>query len=483
MPDTDKTASPSRISVRQPQFRWKMDPTFYPTARLAMESPQEQYAYVTAIAPDHKSRTDSVLVVDVGAGSDSFAKVIGQIDLPDIGDELHHFGWNACSTALCPYAPHPHLERRYLILPGLRSSRIHIIDTKPDPTKLEIVKTIEPNEVLRRTGYSRPHTVHCGPEGIYVGALGAPDGEAPGGIFLLDHYDFNVLGRWEVDRGPQELAYDFWWHLCQDTLITSEWGTPNKIENGIDPEHLLSGGYGHQLHVWNLRSRKHQQVIDLGKENQMVLELRPSHDPTQTFGFVGVVVSLKDLSASIWLWKRENGKWGAQKVIEIPAEPADPQILPPILKGFKAVPPLITDLNLSLDDKWLYVSCWGSGELRRYDVSTPDRPKLASVLQIGGITRKAPHPSQPEVALNGAPQMVELSRDGKRLYLTNSLYAAWDEQFYPDGIRTWLVRADAYEDGGLKFNRDFFVTSGTHRFHQVRLEGGDISSDSFCYPS
>jgi len=105
------------------------------------------------------------------------------------------------------------------------------------------------------------------------------------------------------------------------------------------------------------------------------------------------------------------------------------------------------------------------------------------VLQIGGIARKAPHPSQPEVALNGAPQMVELSRDGKRLYLTNSLYAAWDEQFYPDGIRTWLVRADAYEDGGLKFNRDFFVTSGTHRFHQVRLEGGDISSDSFCYPS
>jgi selenium-binding protein 1 len=266
-------------------------------------------------------------------------------------------------------------------------------------------------------------------------------------------------------------------------LITSEWGTPNKIENGIDPEHLLSSGYGHQLHVWNLRSRKHQQVIDLGKENQMVLELWPSHDPTQTFEFVGVVVSLKDLSASIWLWKRNNGNWGAEKVIEIPAEPADPQILPPILKGFKAVPPLITDLNLSLDDKWLYVSCWGTGELRRYDVSIPDRPKLASVLQIGGIARKTPHPSQLGVALNGAPQMVELSRDGKRLYLTNSLYAAWDEQFYPDGIRTWLVRADAYQDGGLKFDRDFFVTSENHRFHQIRLDGGDTSSDSFCYPS
>ena len=76
--------------------------------------------------------------------------------------------------------------------------------------------------------------------------LGAPDGGGPGGIFILDHLDFNVLGRWEVDRGPQELAYDFWWHLGHDVLISSEWGTPNKIENGLDPESLLSSGYGHQ---------------------------------------------------------------------------------------------------------------------------------------------------------------------------------------------------------------------------------------------
>ena len=58
-------------------------------------------------------------------------------------------------------------------------------------------------------------------------------------------------------------------------------------------------------------------------------------------------------------------------MIEIPAEPADPADLPPLLQGFKAVPPLITDINLSLDDRQLYVSCWGTGELRQYDVSDP----------------------------------------------------------------------------------------------------------------
>ena len=56
------------------------------------------------------------------------------------------------------------------------------------------------------------------------------------------------------------------------------------------------------------------------------------------------------------------------------------------------------------------------------------------------MVSRAPHPKDPNVGLNGGPQMVEISRDGKRLYFTNSLYTAWDEQFYPDGIRTWFVK-------------------------------------------
>src|SRR5438034_768497 len=124
---------------------------------------------------------------------------------------------------------------------------------------------------------------------------------------LLDHESFNVLGRWEVDRGPQYLAYDFWWHLGYDTMITSEWGTPNMVESGLNPELLLAGKYGHSLHIWDLRKRRHVQQIDLGAEHQIVLELRPAHDPTKAYGFAGVVISLKDLSSSIWLWHRTDG--------------------------------------------------------------------------------------------------------------------------------------------------------------------------------
>ena len=313
-----------------------------------------------------------------------------------------------------------------------------------------------------------------------MNALGAPDGGGPGGVFLLDHDSFDVLGRWEVERGPQQFAYDFWWHLGYDVAITSEWGTPNMVENGVNPDLLLAGRYGHALHIWDLRKRRHLQTLDLGPEQQMVLELRPSHDPTKTYGFVGVVVSTKDLSASIWTWFRDEKGWQVRKVIEVPAEPADPAQLPPALKPFKAVPPLITDINLSLDDRFLYVSCWGTGDFLQYDVTNPFNPKLTGSIRLGGITSRKPHPNGTEV--NGGPQMVEVSRDGRRIYLTNSLYAAWDEQFYPEGLRGWLTKIDADPQGGMRIDPRLFVQFTGERPHQVRLEGGDTSSDSYCYP-
>jgi methanethiol oxidase len=458
------------------------DPTFYPSPRLAARAPAEKLAYVVTINPGAK-RPDALVVVDVDPASPSYSQVVGRVEMPNLGDELHHFGWNACSSALCPYAPHPHIERRYLIVPGLRSSRIHVFDTKPDARNPRLVKTIEPDEVMAKTGYSRPHTVHCGPEGIYMSALGDEQGDGPGGIFILDHDNFAVKGRWELDRGPQYLAYDFFWHLGQDVLVSSEWGTPKLVENGLVPEALMAKQYGRNMHVWDLRRRRHLQALPVGEDDQMVLELRPAHDPTKSYGFVGVVVSVKDLSSSIWAWRRAggNGKWELTKIIDIPAEPAEESELPPALKPFKAVPPLVSDIDLSVDDKFLYVSCWGTGEMRQYDVSDPFEPKFTGSVHLGGIVRRTPHPKTGK-PLNGGPQMVEISRDGRRIYFTNSLYSPWDEQFYPEGLEGWMVQLNAGPEGGITPDPDFFLEFEGERPHQVRLQGGDASSDSYCYP-
>jgi methanethiol oxidase len=463
--------------------RWTPDPSFYPSPAAAADAPPETVAYIVTLntGTNGDSAPDALTVLDLEPGSASYGKIVGRLDMPNVGDELHHFGWNACSSALCPWAPHPHIERRYLLVPGLRSSRIHVVDVKDDPHQPSLVKVIEAEEIASKAGYSRPHTIHCGPDGIYVSALGNPEGDGPGGIFLLDHENFSVKGAWEQDHGPQKLAYDFWWHLNQGTVISSEWGTPKMVEDGLNGELLLSNQYGHQLHIWDLEKRTHRQTIDLGAEHQMVLELRPAHDPRKAYGFVGVVVSTADLSASIWLWNRnDDGSFAAEKVITIPAEPADADQLPELLKPFGAVPPLVSDIVLSVDDQSLVVSCWGTGEIKRYDVSDPRAPRETGSVRLGGIVGKAPHPAAGP--LNGGPQMVELSRDGRRVFLTNSLYAAWDAQFYPEGIDGWLVKLDAGDDGGLTLDPEVYVEFQGERPHQVRLAGGDASSDSYCFP-
>ncbi|MEU8147627.1 selenium-binding protein SBP56-related protein [Nonomuraea sp. NPDC048901] len=173
---------------------WTPDPTFYPSPRDAAGAPAEKLAYVVAFDRS-ATRPDALAVLDTDTASPHYGQVVGWSDLPNTGDELHHFGWNACSTALCPSAPHPHVERRYLIVPGLRSSRIHVFDTK-DRLSPELVKVIEADELAKRAGYSRPHTVHCGPGGIYLSALGGADGnDGPGGIAILDHTSLEVLVR------------------------------------------------------------------------------------------------------------------------------------------------------------------------------------------------------------------------------------------------------------------------------------------------
>ena len=157
-----------------------------------------------------------------------------------------------------------------------------------------------------------------------------------------------------------------------------------------------------------------------------------------------------------------------------------------MIAPFGAVPPLVTDIDLSVDDQWLYVSCWGTGELKRYDVSDPFHPREAGSVRIGGIVGRTAHPADPDTPLSGGPQMVEVSRDGRRVYVTNSLYGAWDDQFYPDGVGAWMAKLDS--DAGRRSPS----TSGSSRTvtqawrglrpHQVRLQGGDASSDSYCYP-
>jgi len=194
------------------------------------------------------------------------------------------------------------------------------------------------------------------------------------------------------------------------------------------------------------------------------------------------VVDTTNFEGSIWTWYREDGAFKARKTAIIPPEAADPAHLPDLLKGFGAVPPLITDIDLSLDDRYLYVACWGTGELRQYDVSDPMTPQLSGSVRIGGISERRPHAGGRPFA--GGPQMIEISRDGERIYFTNSLYSTWDDQFYPAGVPGQLALATMTAGGDFALDPKFLIEMDAgYRAHQVRLEGGDCSTESFCFSS
>jgi hypothetical protein len=77
----------------------------------------------------------------------------------------------------------------------------------PGSRQPTLVRTIAPDELAKNAGYSRPHTLGCGPDGIFTSCLGGGNrADGPGGIALLDHDTFDVPRAWKTDRGPQWLA-------------------------------------------------------------------------------------------------------------------------------------------------------------------------------------------------------------------------------------------------------------------------------------
>lgn len=448
----------------------------YASPQEAMKSERETLAYMPAIyvGTDVK-RPDFLATVDVDPKSKDYCRVIHRVSMPNLGDELHHFGWNACSSCHGDETK----MRRYLVVPGLGSSRIHILDAS-DPRAPKLHKVIEPKEIAEKTNLSAPHTVHCLPDGrIMISMLGDAKGNAPGGFLLLNE-QFEIAGRWEQNAQAMQFNYDFWYQPRHNVMISSQWAAPNTVRPGFKLEDVKAGKYGQRLHFWDWTKRDIIQTIDLGGEGLIPLEVRFHHNPESVHGFVGAA-----LSSSVWHWHKPNDRWQAEKVIQV--EPVEVQGWP------FPVPGLITDVVLSLDDRFLYFSNWLHGDIRQYDVSDPAKPELTGRVWLGGVLRKSGRgdgtPAEKiEVrkhALHGGPQMLQLSLDGRRLYVTNSLYSSWDNQFYPDIAKhgSYLLQLDCdTERGGLSLNEDFLVDfgaepSGPARAHEIRFPGGDCTSD------
>jgi len=438
----------------------------YASPADAMKAEPEKELYTTALyGGTGVEQPDYLATIDVDQNSRTYSQVIHRTDMPSVGDELHHFGWNACSSCHAD----PGASRRFLILPGNLSSRVNILDAS-DPRAPKVHKVIDGEEIKERFNLSAPHTVHCLPDGtIMLSMLGDRDGNGPGGFLLLDQ-DFNITGRWEHDNGAMRFNYDYWYQPRHNVMVSSEWGAPNTFLPGFNLEDVTAGKYGHAIHFWDWEKHDVIKTVDLGDEGLIPLEVRFLHDPDSTHGYVGAA-----LNSTMWHWEQKDGDWDVEQVIAVESVELTGWPFP--------VPGLITDLLVSMDDRYLYFSNWLHGDIRQYDISDPAKPRLAGQVWVGGLLGRAEEVQGN--ALRGGPQMLQLSLDGKRLYVTNSLYSSWDNQFYPDlataGSHLLQIDCDT-ERGGMRINTDLFVDFGKEpggpaRAHEMRYPGGDATSD------
>ncbi|XP_057499557.1 selenium-binding protein 1-like, partial [Actinidia eriantha] len=431
-----------------------------------------------------KEKPDYLAIVDIDPNSPTYSKVIHRLPMPYVGDELHHSGWNACSSCYGDQTA----SRRYLVLPSIISGRIYAIDTQQTPKAPTLHKVVEPADIMQKTGLAYPHTAHCLASGeIMVSCLGDKDGKAEGNGFLLLDSEFNVKGRWEKPGHSPLFGYDFWYQTRHKTMIS--WGAPPAFTTGFNLQHVSNGLYGHHLHVYGWPGGELKQTLDLGNTGLLPLEIRFLHDPSKDTGFVGCALT----SNMVRFFKTPDRSWSHEVVISVKPLKVQHWILP-------EMPGLITDFLMSLDDRHLYLVNWLHGDVRQYNIEDPKNPVLTGQVWVGGLIQKGSsvlaeaddgttyQVDIPEIKgnrLRGGPQMIQLSLDGKRLYITNSLFSTWDRQFYPDllvkGSHMLQIDVDT-EKGGLAVNHNFFVDFGSEPdgpslAHEMRYPGGDCTSD------
>jgi selenium-binding protein 1 len=284
---------------------------------------------------------------------------------------------------------------------------------------------------------------------------------------LLDE-NFDIAGRWEGNG--MDFNYDFWYQPRHNVMVSSGLAAPNTYYPGFNLDDVAAGLYSQRINLWNWQERKLIQGIDLGEEGLVPLEVRFLHDPERTNAFIGAA-----LSSNMFHLQRTDGRWQAEKVIDIPSIELEGWPFP--------VPSLITDLVLSMDDRYLYLANWLHGDVRQYDISDPARPRLKGQVWCGGVLGKGTSGS--DRSLVGGPNMLQLSLDGKRLYVTSSLLSSWDNQFYPHIAQqgSYLIKLDCNTlDGGISMDPNFFVDfgqepAGPARAHEMRYPGGDCTSD------
>lgn len=347
---------------------------------------------------------DFLAVIDVDPASPKYGTVLHTLDLGSKGNETHHFGFTD--------------DRTHIWGCSLFSSRIFLINVADDPGKPKLVKVLE--DVEKQTGFTGPHTPYALPGRMLISFLSGKDGGLPAG--LAEFTNDGRLIRTFTMPADAPYGYDVAIKPDLNRMVTSSF-TP--LRNYRKPlAEFDFKDFGKEVLVWDFRDRKVLAKLTTGAAP---LECRWSLRDGNAHGFTNCA-----LDNSIWVWEGgADGTYTARKLCDVGKLPVD--------------------LRQSPDDRFLYVSCFVSDEIQQWDVSDLKNPRLASTVKPGV-----------------QPNMMHLTGDGRRMYVSNSLLSTMDRSgdFWVKLVR---IGPDGMTIDG-KFHVDFTkFPTGPARGHDMLL--------------
>jgi selenium-binding protein 1 len=292
-------------------------------------------------------------------------------------------------------------DRTKIWAAALNTSRFFIFDVAADPMNPKLIRTID--DVPRLTGLSGPHTPYAIPGRMLVSMASGPDGTGAGGLAEFTN-DGEFVGSHKAPNHPYETVVkpEF------NRMVTSSWVSQKTFMSSLDkwdPKDFSS-----TLLVWDLKGRKILQEL---KGDPIPLAARWMLKPNATYGY-----NISNGGDSLWMFRmQKDGPFSYKKVASV---------------GKGCMP---GDLRQSPDDRFLYVSCLGGSEVQAWDISDPERPKLHDT--VGGIVQA---------------NMMHVTYDGRRLYVTNSAISSID---YSPRYALRLIRIGP--DGRLKLDPLFAI--------------------------